>query len=68
MDEPDNSLDIDNLEQVFNILNSVRDDTQLIISAHNPLLIYKASKNQRINFIELTEGYLNKIINFLEKS
>jgi predicted ATPase len=68
MDEPDNSLDIDNLEQVFDILNSRRDDTQLIISAHNPLLIYKASKNPRINFIELTEGYLNKIVNFVEKS
>jgi ABC-type lipoprotein export system ATPase subunit len=66
MDEPVNGLDIDNLEQVFDILNSIRDDTQLIVSAHNPLLIYKASKNPSINFIELTEGYLNKIINFVE--
>jgi Fe-S cluster assembly ATPase SufC len=68
MDEPDNSLDIDNLEQVFDILNITRDDTQLIVSIHNPLLIYRASKNQKVNFIELTEGYLNKIINFVEKS
>jgi predicted ATPase len=68
MDEPDNSLDINNLEQMFDILNITRDDTQLIVSAHNPLLIYRASKNKRINFIELTEGYLNKIINFVEKN
>ena len=35
--------------------------TQLICVIHNPILIYKLSKLDYINFIELTEGYLNEI-------
>ena len=35
--------------------------TQLIGVIHNPILIYKLSKLERINIIELTDGYLEEI-------
>ena len=35
--------------------------TQLICVIHNPILIYKLSKLNYINWIELSEGYLDKI-------
>lgn len=66
MDEPDKSLDIDKLIQLYNIITFPRTDTQLIIILHNPLLIYKLYKESKCNFIEFEEGYLNRIINFIE--
>lgn len=32
---------------------------------HNPALIYKLSKLDCVNFIEMTEGYLNKTCTFV---
>jgi len=43
--------------------------TQLIAVIHNPILIYKLSRirgKNKINFIELTDGYLNDIKNVFE--
>ena len=43
--------------------------TQLITVIHNPVLIYKLSKvkgKNKVNFIELTDGYLNDIKNVFE--
>lgn len=61
MDEPDRNLDITKIDEIYGILSSERDDTQLIVSIHNPILIYKLSKLSYINFIELEKGYLNKV-------
>ena len=36
-------------------------DMQVIASINNPLLIYKLSKIEDINFIELEENYLMKV-------
>ena len=35
--------------------------TQLICVIHNPILIYKLSQLDYINFIEMTNGYLDDI-------
>lgn len=67
MDEPDRNLDIDNLEQVYNVLNNTRPDTQIIAVINNPLMIYKLSFNKNINFIELSPDYVNSIINFVKQ-
>jgi ABC-type cobalamin/Fe3+-siderophores transport system ATPase subunit len=66
-DEPDRNLDIDNLEQVYNVLNNTRPDTQVIAVINNPLMIYKLSFNKNINFIELSPDYVNSIINFVKQ-
>lgn len=66
LDEPDRNLDISNIESVYNILSYKRKDIQLIAVIHNPILIYKLSKLDYINFIELEKGYLNKIKKVIE--
>lgn len=63
LDEPDRNLDITNIEQLFTILSYKKPMTQLICVIHNPILIYKLSKLDYVNFIELTAGYLNDIKN-----
>ena len=65
MDEPDRNLDIDNLKQIYDILSYHKPQTQIIAVVHNPILILKLSKLNHINFIELTEGYLESIKSFV---
>ena len=66
LDEPDRNLDIDNIQQLYGILSYQKENTQLICVIHNPMLIYKLSKVEHINFVELTEGYLDSIKKFIE--
>lgn len=66
MDEPDQGLDIDNLEEVYSIVSYDKPQTQLIASIHNPVLINRLSKFGHINFIEMSNGYLKKVKNFME--
>jgi Fe-S cluster assembly ATPase SufC len=61
VDEPDRNLDIDNIEMMYNILSFKKEYTQLICVIHNPILIYKLSKLDYINFVEMTPRYLSKI-------
>lgn len=61
MDEPDRNLDIENINQIKGILSFHKPQTQIIAVIHNPLLIYSLSKNKEVNFIEMTEGYIQKI-------
>lgn len=61
MDEPDRNLDIDNIMQIYNVLSFHKPQTQIIAIVHNPALIYKLSKLDCVNFIEMTEGYFNSI-------
>lgn len=69
IDEPDKNLDVENLMQLYQILSFHKPKTQIIVSLHNPLLIYKLSerKSRDINIIELTPNYLNSIYEFIEK-
>lgn len=61
LDEPDRNLDITNIEMIYQILSHKKKYTQLICVIHNPILIYKLSKLNYINFIEMTDGYLEEI-------
>lgn len=62
MDEPDRNLDINNIKQIHTILSNPKDNGQIIVTLHNPLLIYSLLKMKNINIIELSKGYKNKII------
>lgn len=69
LDEPDRNLDITNIDSVYQVLSHRKEMTQLITVIHNPVLIYKLSKvkgKNKVNFIELTDGYLNDIKNVFE--
>lgn len=69
LDEPDRNLDITNIDSVYQVLSYRKEMTQLITVIHNPVLIYKLSKvkgKNKVNFIELTDGYLNDIRNVFE--
>lgn len=61
LDEPDRNLDISNIEQMYEVLSYSKPYTQLICVLHNPILIYKLSKLEHVNFIEMTDGYLDEI-------
>lgn len=61
MDEPDRNLDIFNINDVYQVLSFHKQQTQIIATIHNPLLIYKLSKLENINFIELEENYLYQV-------
>ena len=60
MDEPDRNLSLDNLSQIKGILSFHKPHTQIIAVIHNPLLVYSLSDIEGINFIEMTDGYINK--------
>ena len=61
IDEPDKNLDIENIEEIYKVLSYKKEMTQLICVIHNPILIYKLSKLDHVNWIELSDGYLDKI-------
>lgn len=67
MDEPDRNLDVDNIMDLYNVLSFHKPQTQIIAVIHNPALIYKLSKLDCVNFIEMTKGYLKKITSFMNK-
>ena len=67
MDEPDNSMDIENLMSVYGILSFHKKYSQIITVLHNPLLIYKLSQMKHVNIIEMSEGYLKKVKENIEK-
>lgn len=67
IDEPDRNLDIDNIESLINILSFHKERTQLITVIHNPLVIWRLSDNKSVNFVEMTEGYVEKVRNVIEK-
>lgn len=66
MDEPDRNLDISNVNEIYSILNERKDYTQIIAVIHNPILIYKLSQNSDINIIEMTEGYVKQVKDFVD--
>lgn len=66
MDEPDKGLDINNIQQVYNFLSNCPANYQEIVTLHNIGLIHKLRKNDNVHFIEMSEGYLDKIEEFLK--
>ena len=67
LDEPDRNLDIVNIDNIYPVLSYRRKKTQVIAVIHNPVLIYKLSKLDYINFIELTDNYLEDIKKVFKK-
>ena len=67
MDEPDRNLSLENIENIKPILSTPKEQTQLIVTIHNPLLIYSLADNSHINFIEMTEGYIEKVKKSIDK-
>ena len=67
IDEPDRNMDISNIDELYKVLSYQKEMTQLICVIHNPILIYKLSKLEHINFIELTKGYLKEIKDIFNK-
>ena len=66
MDEPDQGLDVGNLEEIYSMVSYDKPQTQLIAAIHNPILIYKLSKLDYVNIIEMSKDYLNKVKQFIE--
>ena len=66
MDEPDRNLSIDNIADVKGVLSFHKPYTQIISVVHNPLLIYALSKCNKVNFIEMTDGYVEKVKKAIE--
>ena len=68
LDEPDRNLDLYFIsKQLFNFFNTDTDKFQIIATLHNPILIYKLSKLNNINWIETSPNYLNDIIAEIKK-
>lgn len=67
MDEPDNNLSINNIESLYSILSFVHPQCQMIVTIHNPLLIYALSKVPEVKIIEMSKGYLGKVSSFIKK-
>ena len=51
---------------IFQELGNDKPQTQLIAVIHNPVLIYKLSKLDYVNIIEMSKDYLNKVKQFIE--
>ncbi len=67
MDEPDSSLDIENVKVLYDILSFHKEHTQLIVIIHNPFLIEMLSNVKSVNFIEMTEGYKDYVCETIKK-
>jgi len=61
MDEPDCSVDIEKLKELYGVLSYNKPHVQLIAAVHNPFLILKLVKAKGVNIIEMSKGYVNKI-------
>lgn len=61
MDEPDRNLSLENVSQIKGILSYHKPHTQIIAVVHNPLIIYALTKEGGVNFIEMSEGYIEKV-------
>ena len=61
MDEPDCSVDIEKLRELYGVLSYKKENTQIIAAVHNPFLILKLAKVKGINMIEMSDGYIEKV-------
>jgi len=61
MDEPDCSVDIEKLRELYGVLSYKKENTQIIAAVHNPFLILKLAKAKGVNIIEMSKGYVEKV-------
>lgn len=62
MDEPDRNLSLKYIKQLKKVLSFHRQNTQMIAVVHNPLLICALSKMRSVNMIEMTDGYVDRVV------
>ena len=67
MDEPDNSVDIDHILELYGVFTTFKPDTQIIAVLHNPFLIAQLSENENINIIEMSKNYVKSIKSKIKK-
>lgn len=67
MDEPDNSVDIDHILELYGVFTTFRPDTQIIAVLHNPFLIAKLSENENVNIIEMSKDYVKSVKSKIKK-
>ena len=67
IDEPDSSLDLKNIEDLYKMFNFHKEQVQIIMVLHNPILIAALSRIPDVNFIEMSDGYLCKVKNSINK-
>lgn len=65
IDEPDKNMDIHNIDSITAMFSYHKESTQIIAAIHNPIVLYKLRKTGTVNFIELTEGYMDAIDNIM---
>ena len=65
MDEPDAGMDISNVEYLYKMIMGLPPHYQKIVVVHNAALIHRLAKVEGINFIELTDGYVEEIEKFI---
>lgn len=69
MDEPDKGLDIDNVKDLLEFItkdhvNNRDKGGQIICVLHNIGMIHKLKSVEGVNFIELSDGYVDKVERF----
>lgn len=68
MDEPDRNLSLENIDNIKCFLEYHKEGVQLIVTLHNPLLIYYLHRNFRhINWIEMSPGYVGKVVERIDE-
>lgn len=67
MDEPDRGMDIENLNGMYEMFSPKNTHIQDIVVLHNVGLIHKFRLlGDKVNFIEMTDGYLDSVDKFFK--
>lgn len=61
MDEPDRNLSLKSLKRIEDYLTYEHPQSQMIAVIHNPMMIMSLQKYDYINWIELTDGYIDNL-------
>lgn len=64
MDEPDKGMDVFNVTELYDFISSCPNYCQMIVVLHNIGLIHKLYQRGGVNFIEMSNGYLDKVEEF----
>ena len=67
MDEPDKGMDVFNVEQLYRFIISCPKHAQQIVVLHNIGMIHKLMEWGGANFIEMSDGYLDKVEEFFDR-
>ena len=66
MDEPDKGMDVFYVEELYNFIVACPSHFQHIVVLHNIGMIHRLIEWGKANFIEMSEGYLDKVEEFFK--